>query len=191
MLKDENITGIILAGGKNSRMGFDKCFIVHNEISLIQNSINVISEIAGNIIISANNENYSNFGYKTISDLEQNIGPIGGISVALQNSTTMANIISPCDMPFINSDLFKYLLSFYNNQTAIVPVFNGKVEPLTGVYSKSILPFIREQINKKNFKILSLLQKANALFIDITPNLPFFHEKLFVNINSKDDLEKL
>ncbi|MBN2662305.1 MAG: molybdenum cofactor guanylyltransferase [Bacteroidales bacterium] len=191
MLKNNDITGIILAGGKSSRMGFDKCFIEHNEISLIQKSINVISEIAGKVIISANNKNYTKLGYKTVSDLEQNIGPIGGINVALQNSATKANIISPCDMPFINSELFKYLLSFYNNQTAIVPIFNGKVEPLTGVYSKNILPFIQEQIEEKKFKILSLLQKANALFVDITPNLPFFSEKMFVNINSKDDLEKL
>lgn len=183
-------TAIVLAGGKSSRMGFDKCFIKHNGISLIENTINVVSKLAENIILSANSAEYIELGYKVVPDFYKNIGPLGGISVGLQNSTTDLNLISACDLPFIKSELFEYLLSFYNNQNAIVPVFKGKVEPLTGVYSKKILQFIEEKIKQKRYKILDMLKSANASFVEITEDLPFYSENLFANLNTQNDLNK-
>jgi len=191
MNKRSHITGIILAGGKSSRMGFDKCFIEQKGISLIQRTINEISALTNEIIISANSEKYSQFGHQTISDLHINIGPIGGINETLQKSSTDINIVSPCDMPFLKVELFEYLLSFCNMHTAIVPVFNDKVEPLTGIYSKKILPFIKNQITNKDYKILNLLKSANALFVPITKKQSFYSKIMFENINSKEDLKKL
>ena len=185
------VTGIILAGGKSSRMGKDKCLTKFNEKNLIEYTIEIFKPISDKIIISTNKAEHSQFGYETIKDEFIDCGAIGGIHSTLKNAETEINIIAPCDMPFISIELFEFLLQKIGNYNAVIPIFNGKVEPLTGVYSRNILPIVENQIRNKKFKILSLLENINTNFIEITPTLPFYSEKMFTNINYLEDLNVL
>ncbi|MBN2891222.1 MAG: molybdenum cofactor guanylyltransferase [Bacteroidales bacterium] len=182
------VTGIILAGGKSKRMGKDKCLVKLGNKLLIQNTIDAFKPIVDTIIISSNREEHTQFGYKTFKDEFSDCGPIGGIYTALKNSQTEINIIAPCDMPFINYSLFKFLLENKKNFDAVIPVYKGKVEPLTGVYSNNILEIIKKQIKTGKFKILTLLESINTNFVEINSTLSFYSDKLFTNINYLEDL---
>ena len=46
------------------------------------------------------------------------------------------NLIVSCDIPFITSDLIKHIIDNSDSAEMAVPVFNGNIEPLCGVYSK-------------------------------------------------------
>jgi molybdopterin-guanine dinucleotide biosynthesis protein A len=185
------ITGIVLSGGKSSRMGQDKCLLNFNGKLLISTILDVFKEITDKIFVSANKDEYKNLGYPIIKDAIVNCGPLGGIYSTLKNSTTDINIFAPCDMPFLNAGFYYFLLSQLSDYQAVVPIYNNKVEPLTIILKKETLEIAQSQIAQKDYKILNFLRKINTNFVEITEKNDFFDKKLFININSQGDLEKL
>lgn len=183
------VTGIILAGGKSSRMGTDKCLVRYKNKYLIEYAIAALKPLCDNILISSQKETHKQFNYQTIKDEYIDCGAIGGIHSTLKNTETEINIIAPCDMPHISTELFEFLLQKIGNYDAVIPISKGKVEPLTGVYSRNILPIVENQISNKKYKILSLLKNINTNFVEINSTLPFYSEKMFTNINYLDDLK--
>lgn len=184
-------TGIVLAGGKSSRMGSDKCILEHNNSTFIQNAITLISSVSDDILLSTNNSEFMKFGYQIVPDLFSGIGPLSGIYSSLLKSKTEINIIIPCDLPNISVELLNFLLSNIGEFDAVIPVFDHKVEPLVGVYKKGVLPFIEKSINDKEYKILTMLKNANTLFIPITSSNSFYNTNLFKNINTIDDYKEI
>jgi len=178
-------TGIIIAGGKSSRIGTDKAFISYNNKMLIEYAISVIKPIADTIIISSNTpEKIKKF--KVITDIYKNIGPVAGLYSCLKASQTDVNIVIPCDTPQLTTALYKQMLSEfqkYKNLDAVVPRLpDGKVEPLIAVYSKKILPEIEKSIAVDDYKLVNLLSKINTKYVDITDI------EQFKNINTPADL---
>ena len=64
----KNITGIILAGGKSSRLGSDKGIVNLNEKKFIEHILEAVLPNVNEVLIIANNDNYNNLGYKVIKD---------------------------------------------------------------------------------------------------------------------------
>jgi len=183
------ITGIILAGGKSSRMGTDKCFLKTNNQTFLEKTIKIIEAFTTNILISGENKKFKHLGYDIITDEYKDCGPIGGIFSALKYSKSEVNIIAPCDMPYLNADLFKFLISKLDNYDAVVPIFKDKVEPLIIVLRKRTIDILEEQIKSRKFKILTFIEKINTRFVEINSDLSFYSDYLFDNINKPDDLE--
>ena len=101
----KNITGVILAGGKSSRMGTDKGVLELNGKKIIEHIIYSIKPVVDEIIIISNSNNYDYLGFKVYSDIIKERGPLAGIHTALTHTTTERNLIVSCDIPFINSEL--------------------------------------------------------------------------------------
>jgi len=182
----DKITGIILAGGNSSRMGTDKALILFRGKKLIEYSIALMKEICHHILISANNQVYNSFGFPVIPDNFQGIGPLAGIEACLRYSQTRINLVVSCDTPFININLFRDILNNIENNQAVVPVLKGgKVEPLTGYYSKEILPMLIQQIEKRDYKMQNLLKQVNTKYIALAD----YH--LLNNLNTPEDLINL
>lgn len=104
--KDE-ITGIILAGGKSSRMGKDKGLCDFKGKALVSYAIETLRPLCGNLMISANYfpEKYAEFDLPVIADEVKNIGPMGGILSCLKQSHTQHNLVLSCDTPFVTTDV--------------------------------------------------------------------------------------
>ena len=94
MAVKNNITGIILAGGKSSRMGSDKGFLKLNDKRFVLYSIEALKPLVSEILIVSDNENYDTFGYKRIEDIIKNSGPVAGIYSGLKASKTEYNLRS-------------------------------------------------------------------------------------------------
>ncbi|MDZ7777978.1 MAG: molybdenum cofactor guanylyltransferase [Bacteroidales bacterium] len=111
-----------------------------------------------------------------------NIGPLGGMEACLRFSGTIGNLFMPCDTPFLTVDFWEQLLSYAGTYDAVIPASdNGKTEPLTGYYSREILPKIIAQIEKGDYKVQNLLKKINTKY------LPVENPALLKNINSPQD----
>ena len=104
------ITGVILAGGKSSRMGTDKGLLELNGKPLIQYAIDTLKSIGLEIIIISNNSDYEQFGFPVYPDIIPDKGPIGGVYTALSYSSTEKNLIVSCDTPFLSKKLLNYLI---------------------------------------------------------------------------------
>ena len=192
MLEKKNkITGIILAGGKSSRMGSDKGLTLFNNKPLINYVIDVLQPLCEKIIISANNSEYDKFGYDVINDIVPDSGPMGGIYSALLHSTTDVNIVLSCDSPFVKTQTFEYLMEQYDNADICVPMqSSGKYEPLCGIYKKSVIPYFKEFIENKNYKIPMVFEIVKFQEVKITENNEFFNFQTFRNLNSKEDIKQ-
>ena len=183
------VTGIILAGGKSSRMGTDKGLQELCGIPLINYAIQVLSGLCGNIIISSSSKAYESFGYKTVADEIPGIGPMGGIYSALKQSNTEKNLVLSCDLPFVSKELLSYILKNSEGYQAAVPwQGNQHYEPLCGFYNLSVLDQMNVFIQNGNYKLPDLFQKIRINKLIINDMNDFYNENLFLNINSKHDL---
>ena len=184
-----NLTGIILCGGKSSRMGADKGLVNYKGKPLVQYSIELLQTYCDEVLLSCNNEDYKKFNLPLIPDEIKNIGPMGGIYSTLNSSNNEYCIIIGCDVPNINHNLINLLI--HSNKLKeydfIVPIHQGKIEPLCAIYSKTVLNYIQQLIMVDNYKLQELLKKGRANFIDVQYLLDD-QPDLFKNVNSLDDL---
>lgn len=189
--KDE-ITGIILAGGKSSRMGKDKALSDFKGKPLISYAIETLKPLCGTLIISANQTGkYGTFGLPVISDEIKNIGPMGGILTCLKHSETQHNLIISCDTPFVGSDLFMHLLRKIENYQVVVPSHETfLIEPLNAYYNTNLIGEMEKSIWEGNYKLMDFFKKVRFKSVEINEKLPFYKEHLFLNINTLKDIDQ-
>lgn len=188
-MMEKKITGIVLAGGKSSRMGSDKGMIKLNGKKFIEHIIEALIPNVSDIIIIANNDNYNNLGYKVYEDIIKECGPLGGIYTGLMNSKTESNIIVSCDIPFINSGLIKHVIKNMGRADISVPVFEGNTEPLCAVYTKKISDKLHDLIISNELKIHNVLKHFITTQVHITKTLDFYNNRLLTNINTPEELK--
>lgn len=188
MSSSKNITGVILAGGKSSRMGTDKGLLELNGKKIIEHIISAIQPVVDEIIIISNTDNYDYLGLKVYSDIIKDRGPLSGIHSALSYSTNDMNLIVSCDMPFISSELLSYIVANAFDCEIAVPMYNGYAEPLCAVYSKKCIERFETLIAKNELKMRDVFHHFITKEVLILENLPFYNSKLFVNINTQDEL---
>lgn len=189
MTKDR-ITGIVLAGGRSSRMGSDKGLVQLEGKKFIEHVLVALIPNVNEVIIVANNANYNTFGCKVVEDIIKNCGPLGGIYTGLMNSNTENTIIVSCDIPFINSGLIQYIIKNAGKADISVPVHKGNIEPLCAIYTKRTTDKLYNLIMSKELKIQNVLRHFLTREIYITTRQKFYNDKLFVNINTPEELKQ-
>ena len=83
----EKITGILLAGGRSSRMGSDKGLLDFRGRLLAEYPLALLQKHCGTIIISSNNPEYGQFGYPVVADERMDCGPAGALATTLSRPT--------------------------------------------------------------------------------------------------------
>ena len=162
-------TAIILAGGKSSRMGFDKQFLMIHERRLMDSIIHKLREEFEEIIIVTNKpESYIGLSHKIIKDIIEDKGPLGGIHSGLKESSSQYAFIVACDMPNINMDYIRYMKSCIkdNNLDGCVTNFGDWVEPFSSFYSKGIVEDIELHLLTNRRSINSLLKNLEIYYIE-------------------------
>lgn len=184
------MTGIILAGGKNSRMGAKKSLLNINGTTIIENIIEVYRRIFKEIIIVTNTpEDYSYPGIKLFKDIILNKGPMGGLYTGLLRSSYRHCFVAACDMPFIDEKLIRYMANI-KDYDAVIPVVDGRYEPLFALYSKSCLDILKKQLDDEKLKIIDFFSKIKLREIHAS-ELCQYDSKLFsfINVNTPGDYE--
>ncbi|WP_167609930.1 molybdenum cofactor guanylyltransferase [Maribellus sediminis] len=181
------ITGTILTGGQSKRMGSDKALLQLEGKTLLKRAVDLCSGLCEEILISSNNPTHRIENLRRIEDEVADCGPIGGIYTCLKHSANDWNFVLSVDAPFVQPDFIQFLKNKTDQFDAIVPVHDGKKEPLIAMYHKNALPQIEAQIKAENYKLHFLLQELNTNFVDATEWLVRYPE-LFRNLNAPEDL---
>ncbi|MGL5822291.1 MAG: molybdenum cofactor guanylyltransferase [Sarcina sp.] len=183
-----NITAVILSGGKNSRMDYKtKAFLkLHNKrfIDKILDSLIDFEEI----IISCNDFNlYEEFTdrCKLIKDKDKDIGPIGGIKVALEESKSEKIFVVAADMPFVDIKTINSICAVSGEYDVVVATLDGKLNPLFAIYNKSLLPRLYEHIDNENYRLMSLIKDSHFTCFAVDDY------KCLENINTVEEYESL
>ncbi len=190
-MEGNDITGIILAGGKSNRYGKNKAFELVDGIPIIERIIRVLKEVFSDIIIITNSkEEYRQFNLRLYEDIIKGLGPIGGIYTGLKNIDCRGGFFVACDMPFLNAAFIRYMISIWNDEDVVVPRFGWKIEPLHAIYSKACIPYIEELIKREIYQIRSIFNKTKVRYVqeeEITQFDPSF--SFILNINRPEDLD--
>ena len=197
---EEVTTAVILAGGENRRFGALKSFINIEGLPIIAKNLALLRELFHEVFISTNlPEPYSCLGAPLIGDVLPSKGPMSGIYSALINAKGPGVFVVACDMPFLNSKVMTFILERRLRRCgesgpcdAAVPVFNNRPQPLSGVYSRTLLPYLEEAIMHEKTSLIPFLREVNTYFINesdmrtIDPG-----GRSFVNINTVEDYEAI
>lgn len=183
-----NKTAVVLSGGKNSRMNYKtKAFLKLGEKTFIEKILNELSDFSEKIISCNNFKEYEELtnNAKLISDVYQDKGPIGGIYSSLKIASFDSCLVVAADMPFIDKELVNMLAKQEFFGEALIPVVNGKIEPLCGIYKKSCIDVIEMMIKEENYKLMNLLKKISVTYF------PICKEESFLNINTPEQYKKI
>jgi len=185
------MTGIILSGGKNARMGENKAFIRINGERLIDRTIRIFRGLFDEIVLVTNDPlAYLEFDLKIVTDIIKGKAALGGIYTGLFHASCEHAFVCPCDMPFLNAEFIRYMRERARNYDVVVPVQPEGFQPLHAIYSRRCLPAIKKCIDKDRLKITGFYKKARVLELPAEAIAPFDPEgRIFFNVNSPDDLE--
>lgn len=185
-------TGIILAGGRSSRMGAEKALLSAGGEPLILRAVNTLTPLCAKILISTNSpELFSAFNLTTVTDHTANLGPLAGIVSALEQSETEANIVIAVDMPGVTTRFLSHLLEFFPRHSGVIPVSEtGLIQPLCGVYSASLLPALKELLRSNRLAAAAVTDIADVLKVQVIPDTPGYSDEMFANLNTPADMEK-
>ena len=190
------VSGIVLAGGKSSRLGRDKALEVLDKESLVKQVISRLSTLSSEIIVAVAPEQVVSFArtqpaIRVVADLYPGKGPLAGICTGLSAANTPYSIVVACDMPFLNQFLLRYLVELSPAFDIVVPRVEGKSEPLHAVYSRDCLAPIEHMLQQDRLRASDLLQLVKVRYVGEEEIDRFDPKHLsFFNINTKADLER-
>ena len=191
-----DVTAVILAGGMSRRLGRNKALEPFQGEPLIHRVIGKMGRIASNIIVVANDvERVAELDLPDhatpVIDEYPGKGSLGGIYTGLRASPTEWAVFCACDMPFPSPRLYRALLSNRDANDAVVPLVEGRPEPIHAAYSRACLEPIREKLAADRLKISGFFDDVRVCYFtedrvrEIDPDL-----LSFFNINTRQDLEK-
>ncbi len=160
------MTGIILAGGKNRRIGKNKALLKIGEKQIIKLIVEKLKIVFDNVLVVTNSSfDYQFLGIRVVQDIVSKRGPLGGIYTGLLISQSEYNFICGCDMPFLNVDLLRFMSSEIDDSDAIIPVVKGFVEPLHSIYSKRCLSAIRFHLEAEDLKVKNFFSQVKCKYL--------------------------
>lgn len=131
-----DITGVILAGGRGSRLGgVDKGLVPLHGRPLIEHTIDALRPQVGGLLISANRNRdvYASYGYPVIADVMGDYdGPLAGMLSAMRAAGTAYILTTPCDVPSIPGDLARRLAEALAGENAVASTVSlqGRLQPV-------------------------------------------------------------
>src|SRR5215831_12086854 len=105
-----DVSAYILAGGKSTRMGADKAFVLLNGRTLLARMLEAARSLTPSARIVGDPAKYKAFA-PVVEDIFPGCGPLGGIHAALRSSTTDLNLILAVDTPFVSLALLQFLVT--------------------------------------------------------------------------------
>lgn len=186
------LTGIILAGGKSSRMGTDKGLVLINGKPMIQYIIETLKKSSiEQIIIISNNPDYRQFNLPVYPDIIKDKGPLSGIYTGLHYSSTAKNLVVSCDVPFIKKEFISLLVEKSGEHLVSVLKYKERVHYLIGVYDSELCTDLGESIINNQLKVQDFNACHNVNIIDLEKCLASMDEQDLLNINSSIELNKI
>ena len=189
------VTGIILAGGKNLRLGRNKALEKIGGVTVIERVVSRLTPLVSQlVIVTADGKNHliPIPSAKFKADIYPGKGPLGGIYSGISVSRTELNIAVACDMPFLNTALLKHMLELASGFDAVVPRTRESLfEPLHAVYSGTCLPVIKNHLESEQLSIRAFLAEVKVRYIEEGECRRYDPELLsFFNMNRQADFER-
>lgn len=177
--------GVILAGGRSSRMKFNKAFAEIGGQPVIKIIIDKFTRLFDETIIISNEpELYEHLGVAVYPDVYPRMGPVSGIHSGLCHAQYDKVFVLGCDVPFMNMELVEYMLNHLGKYDSVVPDIDSYLQPLAAVYSRTCLPILKTCLETNRVKLIRIFEELNALVLRSDELEKFgIVEEMFLNVN--------
>lgn len=190
--------GLVLAGGKSSRMGTDKALLRPSGSqgpTLLEKAWSVLRAVTPVCFVSCS-PHCQYPGFPCLADSDGPEGPCRGVLNGLRKASELqcaAVVVLACDVPRMESRLLRQLLALHQAAaekplaTLFMAEKTGRVEMLAGVYSAECLPFLEEGMAKGISSLYWLIPQGRKQIVPYGDALAEF----FINCNTPEDLGRI
>jgi molybdenum cofactor guanylyltransferase len=185
-----DVTAFILAGGKSTRMGTDKAFVMLEGRTLLARALEVCRTIASDVWIVGDVNKFTPFA-PVVEDVFPGCGPLAGIHAALRASRSDLNLVLAVDLPFVSPALLHFLLEQARACSAVVtvPRAGHGWQPICAVYRRSFADAAESALRKAQYKIDVLFDPTLTRVIGEDELLNAgFSPQVFRNVNTPEEL---
>lgn len=184
------MTGVVLAGGKSSRMGREKALLTWQGKPLVRRVVDALQDVFPAVrVVTQSEEVAQAAGVWSLSDRFPERGPLGGIHAALTEVGDC--FVCATDMPFLNADFIRHLCGLAENFDVVVPRVEGRPETLHAVYKATCLPVVERQLTEGVNKVAAFFPQVRVRFVEEAECRQFDAElKMFVNVNTPGEYEQ-
>lgn len=188
----ENMTGVILAGGKSLRMGQDKAFLTLESKALVDSLCQLLYRLFPQVVIVTNSPiKCLSLNADIVTDIYPHMGALGGIFTGLVFSSHPYSFVVACDMPFVSERLVKYMAGLKDGYDVVIPEGEAGLEPLHAIYSKNCLKPIKRLLKENNLKIIDFFPALRVRKVKKEELKPFLETvPALFNINTPADYEQ-
>jgi molybdopterin-guanine dinucleotide biosynthesis protein A len=186
-----DITGIILVGGKSRRMGRDKAFLKVEGVPIFERVLAVFKESFRQIaLIGDREERFAAYGLPVLPDIYPG-SSLGGLYTGLCHATTQYVFVASCDLPYPNAQVLRYLCSLREGFDAVVLSTAEGYEPLFALYSKQCLGPMKALLDSGDFCAYAYYPQISVRYV---PYAELAHldpdGKAFLNVNTPEEFAK-
>ena len=175
-------------------MGRDKAFVELGGKTLIERVIQMSAALgqAETILITNRPDDYAHLNLPMFGDALPGKGSLGGIYTALVEAKSEFVLVLACDMPFISTDLLRFMISQADDRhDIVVPRVQGYPQGLHAIYRKTCIMPIREQLEADRLKIIRFYGKMRVRYLDESEYVAFDPDgRCFSNLNTPAELEE-
>jgi molybdopterin-guanine dinucleotide biosynthesis protein A len=188
----EQVTGVILAGGKATRMGgVDKGLVPINGRPMIAWVIDALLPQVADVLINANRsrDRYSEFACSVVDDGDSDFrGPLAGMASGMRAAGTPYIAVVPCDSPLIGGELVQRLYAAVaSSGSPIAAAHDGeRLQPVFAVLSCDLLDDLAGYLDEGERKIDRWYARHGYESVDFSDVA-----ESFANINAPDDKRAL
>lgn len=183
--RNQDLYGLILAGGFSKRMGKDKALLEFNGKPQVIHAHDLLSTFCSKVFISTR-LGQSYFSLPLLEDLPQyaDAGPAAGIVSAMERYPNVSWVVLACDLPFVSQGTIAHLLNLRNPQkiaTAFLSSHDGLPEPLCAIWEGKAKNDIIRFLSENTYCPRKMLIKSNVELI-LLPEKRWLH-----NVNAPQD----
>jgi molybdopterin-guanine dinucleotide biosynthesis protein A len=190
----EPVSGLVLAGGKGSRLGgVNKALVRVGDRSNIERVLDVLSSVCQEIVLIANDQALAQiYGARVVFDHQPHAGVLPALAQGLRSTRSELVVVVACDMPFLSGELLAEQLRLSQAVDVVIPLVEARPEPMHAVYRREVCRrAITASLEAGERRMISFLDRVRVRYVEeeelrrIDPDL-----RSFFNTNTPEDLEQ-
>ncbi|MGI8913988.1 MAG: molybdenum cofactor guanylyltransferase [Chloroflexota bacterium] len=186
------IGAVVLAGGKSSRLGYDKGLLRINGETLVQWLPSRLAMLFDPVALVVDHPHRYAVSCPQYVDLLPDAGPLAGIAAGLQSLAVPAMFACACDMPLLQPALLQRLCSALGDHDLAIAERGGRLEPLCAVYAASCLPVMQRLLRDRQLRTNGVAGEVRSRIVAEDEWRDFDPEgDSFLSINTPTDLVRL
>ncbi len=186
------LSGVVLAGGKSARLGRDKALLELEGRTLVARTLDALAQLTDDLIVVTNIvPRLFPPPARVVTDRYVGAGVLAGMHAGLLAARGELAIVVACDMPFLDLDLLRRMVTLAHEADVVVPRWTD-VEPLHAIYRPAAcLGPIERALVRGERRIVSFYHQVRVRYVERAEITRFDPQGLsFFNVNTAKDWEQ-